>query len=201
MCFLQNSIHHIGTHGLHYGTFIAWGRIPVCIALVCFLKIGLIKLCLSSWSKVVQTKIFLCPGEAQGELPEEVLQSKEESGPRAPTHKAVRPTDFGGTDTHIHTESHIHTHMYAHIHIYIHTLCDYLCVYIQGLKLLHDAGIFFGHLHTSNVLVDDGVCRLMDVENGMLGVPSALRPAFTQFRKINVCAHTDSVWISLISWG
>lgn len=129
MCFLQNSIHHIGTHGLHYGTFIAWGRIPVCIALVCFLKIGLIKLCLSSWSKVVQTKIFLCTGEAQGELPEEVLQSKEESGPRAPTHKAVRPTDFGGTDTHIHTESHIHTHMYAHIHIYTYTVWLSLCLY------------------------------------------------------------------------
>lgn len=101
--------------------------------------------------------------------------------------------------THIYTQSHIHTHTCMHTYIYIHTLCDYLCVYIQGLKLLHDAGIFFGHLHTSNVLVDDGVCRLMDVENGMLGVPSALRPAFTQFRKINVCAHTDSVWISLIS--
>lgn len=85
-------------------------------------SLGLIKLCLSSWSKVVQTKIFLCPGEAQGELPEEVLQSKEESGPRAPTHKAVRPTDFGGTDTHIHTVTYTHTHMYAHIHIYTYTV-------------------------------------------------------------------------------
>lgn len=63
----------------------------------------------------------------------------------------------------------------------------YVC--LQGLKLLHDAGVFYGHLHTSNVIVDDGVCRLTDVENGMLGVPSALRPAFTQFRKINVCKH------------
>uniref|UniRef100_A0A3P8NVJ0 PX domain containing serine/threonine kinase n=1 Tax=Astatotilapia calliptera TaxID=8154 RepID=A0A3P8NVJ0_ASTCA len=62
---------------------------------------------------------------------------------------------------------------------------------LEGLKLLHDAGIFFGHLHTSNVLVDDGVCRLMDVENGMLGVPSALRPAFTQFRKINTTESID----------
>lgn len=62
----------------------------------------------------------------------------------------------------------------------------YLCLCAQGLKLLHDGGLFFGHLHASNVIVDDGVCRLMDVENGMLGVPSALRPAFTQLRKINV---------------
>ncbi|XP_044066679.1 PX domain-containing protein kinase-like protein isoform X3 [Siniperca chuatsi] len=61
---------------------------------------------------------------------------------------------------------------------------------LEGLKLLHDGGLFFGHLHASNVIVDDDVCRLMDVENGMLGVPSALRPAFTQLRKIN---STDSI--------
>uniref|UniRef100_A0A665VL20 PX domain containing serine/threonine kinase n=1 Tax=Echeneis naucrates TaxID=173247 RepID=A0A665VL20_ECHNA len=57
---------------------------------------------------------------------------------------------------------------------------------LEGLKLLHDGCIFYGHLHASNVIVDGGVCRLMDVENGMLGVPSVLRPSFTQLRKINV---------------
>ncbi|XP_073325138.1 PX domain-containing protein kinase-like protein isoform X2 [Pagrus major] len=62
---------------------------------------------------------------------------------------------------------------------------------LEGLKLLHDGGVFFGHLHASNVIVDDGVCRLMDVENGMLGVPSALRPAFTQLRKINSTESID----------
>uniref|UniRef100_A0A671XW66 PX domain containing serine/threonine kinase n=1 Tax=Sparus aurata TaxID=8175 RepID=A0A671XW66_SPAAU len=62
---------------------------------------------------------------------------------------------------------------------------------LEGLKLLHDGGVFFGHLHASNVIVDDGVCRLMDVENGMLGVPSALRPAFTQLRKINSTESVD----------
>uniref|UniRef100_A0A672IHF5 PX domain containing serine/threonine kinase n=1 Tax=Salarias fasciatus TaxID=181472 RepID=A0A672IHF5_SALFA len=62
---------------------------------------------------------------------------------------------------------------------------------LEGLKLLHDSGMFFGHLHTSNVIVDDGVCRLTDVENGMLGVPSALRPSFTQLRKINTTESID----------
>ncbi|XP_019123884.1 PX domain-containing protein kinase-like protein isoform X1 [Larimichthys crocea] len=62
---------------------------------------------------------------------------------------------------------------------------------LEGLKLLHDSGVFFGHLHASNVMVDDGVCRLMDIENGMLGVPSALRPAFTQLRKINSTESID----------
>ncbi|KAI3369300.1 hypothetical protein L3Q82_007546 [Scortum barcoo] len=62
---------------------------------------------------------------------------------------------------------------------------------LEGLKHLHDGGLFFGHLHASNVIVDDGVCRLVDVENGMLGVPSALRPAFTQLRKINTTESID----------
>uniref|UniRef100_A0A3B3TUK2 PX domain containing serine/threonine kinase n=1 Tax=Poecilia latipinna TaxID=48699 RepID=A0A3B3TUK2_9TELE len=62
---------------------------------------------------------------------------------------------------------------------------------LESLKLLHDSGLFFGHLHASNVMVDDGVCRLVDVENGMLGVPSVLRPAFTQLRKINTAESID----------
>ncbi|XP_076027521.1 PX domain-containing protein kinase-like protein isoform X3 [Genypterus blacodes] len=62
---------------------------------------------------------------------------------------------------------------------------------LEGLKLLHDSCLFFGHLHSSNVMVDDGVCRLMDVENGMLGVPSMLRPSFTQLRKINTTESVD----------
>lgn len=64
---------------------------------------------------------------------------------------------------------------------------------MKGLKVLHDAGMFFGHLHASNVVVDDGVCRLVDVENGILGVPSFLRAAFTQHRKINVCTLPPSL--------
>ncbi|XP_038551566.1 PX domain-containing protein kinase-like protein isoform X1 [Micropterus salmoides] len=62
---------------------------------------------------------------------------------------------------------------------------------LEGLKLLHDGGVFFGHLHASNIIVDDGVCRLMDIENGMLGVPSVLRPAFTHLRKINSTDRID----------
>ncbi|XP_059184375.1 PX domain-containing protein kinase-like protein isoform X1 [Centropristis striata] len=73
----------------------------------------------------------------------------------------------------------------------LHTIRLYGRQILEGLKLLHDGGMFFGHLHASNVLVDDGVCRLMDVENGMLGVPSALRPAFTQLRKINTSESID----------
>lgn len=62
---------------------------------------------------------------------------------------------------------------------------------LEALKLLHDGGMFYGHLHASNIIVDEGVCRLIDVENGMLGIPSALRPAFTQLRKINSTESID----------
>nr|XP_057910878.1 PX domain-containing protein kinase-like protein isoform X2 [Doryrhamphus excisus] len=62
---------------------------------------------------------------------------------------------------------------------------------LEGLRVLHDSGLFFGHLHASNVIVDQGTCRLTDVENGMLGVPCVLRPAFTHFRKINTTESID----------
>ncbi|KAM8867648.1 PX domain-containing protein kinase-like protein isoform 2-T2 [Synchiropus picturatus] len=62
---------------------------------------------------------------------------------------------------------------------------------LEGLKVLHDGGLFYGHLHAGNVMVEDDVCRLLDVENGVLGVPSVLRPAFTQLRKINTVESVD----------
>ncbi|XP_057700875.1 PX domain-containing protein kinase-like protein isoform X2 [Corythoichthys intestinalis] len=62
---------------------------------------------------------------------------------------------------------------------------------LEGLRLLHDGGFFFGHLHASNVMVEQGACRLTDVENGLLGVPSALRPVVTRFRKINTTESMD----------
>ncbi|XP_077458706.1 PX domain-containing protein kinase-like protein isoform X1 [Stigmatopora argus] len=62
---------------------------------------------------------------------------------------------------------------------------------LEGLRLLHDGGFFFGHLHASNVMVERGACRLTDVENGLLGVPSPLRPLVTRFRKINTTESMD----------
>ncbi|XP_077386975.1 PX domain-containing protein kinase-like protein isoform X3 [Festucalex cinctus] len=62
---------------------------------------------------------------------------------------------------------------------------------LEGLRALHDSGLFFGHLHASNVMLEEGVCRLTDVENGMLGVPSHLRPLVTRFRKIHTMESVD----------
>ncbi|KAK9875306.1 hypothetical protein WA026_007702 [Henosepilachna vigintioctopunctata] len=55
---------------------------------------------------------------------------------------------------------------------------------LEALKYLHDKGIPYGHLHTGNIIVENNKVRLLDIENGVLGVPSFYRPYFMQHRKI-----------------
>ncbi len=59
-------------------------------------------------------------------------------------------------------------------------------VFFQALKFLHDKGFPYGHLHASNVLIEENTCKLLDIENSLLGLPSYYRPYVTQFRKIYV---------------
>lgn len=54
-------------------------------------------------------------GEAQRELPEEVLQPEEESGPRAAGHQTVRPSDPGGTPKILYTHKNSHTIWIIHM--------------------------------------------------------------------------------------
>ncbi|ERE88415.1 PX domain-containing protein kinase-like protein [Cricetulus griseus] len=56
---------------------------------------------------------------------------------------------------------------------------------LEVLKFLHDKGFPYGHLHAANVMMDGNTCRLLDLENSLLGLPSFYRSYFTQFRKIN----------------
>lgn len=56
---------------------------------------------------------------------------------------------------------------------------------LETLKFLHEKGFPYGHLHAGNIAVIDGsTCKLLDIENWMLGVPSYYRPFYTQFKKI-----------------
>lgn len=55
---------------------------------------------------------------------------------------------------------------------------------------------FSGHVHAGNVVIVDGVARLLDIENFVLGVPSFYRPFFVQHSKI----HTSEV-IDVYSFG
>ncbi|XP_045476028.1 PX domain-containing protein kinase-like protein [Harmonia axyridis] len=62
---------------------------------------------------------------------------------------------------------------------------------LEGLKFLHDKGIPYGHLHTGNLIVENDRVRLLDIENGVLGVPSFYRPYFMQHRKISSLEAID----------
>ncbi|XP_015203483.1 PX domain-containing protein kinase-like protein isoform X2 [Lepisosteus oculatus] len=62
---------------------------------------------------------------------------------------------------------------------------------LEVLKFLHDKGFPYGHLHASNILLDGDTCKLLDIENTLLGLPSYYRPHATQFRKINTTEDID----------
>ncbi|XP_025230262.1 PX domain-containing protein kinase-like protein isoform X15 [Theropithecus gelada] len=62
---------------------------------------------------------------------------------------------------------------------------------LEVLKFLHDKGFPYGHLHTSNVMLDGDTCRLLDLENSLLGLPAFYRSYFSQFRKINTLESVD----------
>ncbi|ELV10459.1 PX domain-containing protein kinase-like protein [Tupaia chinensis] len=59
------------------------------------------------------------------------------------------------------------------------------------LKFLHDKGFPYGHLHACNVMLDGDTCRLLDLENSLLGLPAFYRSYFSQFRKINTLESVD----------
>ncbi|XP_063796945.1 PX domain-containing protein kinase-like protein isoform X2 [Pseudophryne corroboree] len=62
---------------------------------------------------------------------------------------------------------------------------------LEVLKFLQDRGFPYGHLHASNVMLEGETCRLMDLENSLLGLPSFYRSYFSQFRKINTLESID----------
>ncbi|XP_051873189.1 PX domain-containing protein kinase-like protein isoform X2 [Pristis pectinata] len=62
---------------------------------------------------------------------------------------------------------------------------------LEVLKFLHEKRIPYGHLHASNVMLDGDTCKLLDIENSLLGLPSYYRPYYTQSRKINTMEAVD----------
>lgn len=75
---------------------------------------------------------------------------------------------------------------------------------LEALRFLHSKGMPYGvfnifeilftlivkhiipgHVHAGNVVISDGVARLLDIENFILGVPSFYRPFFVQHSKLN----------------
>lgn len=55
---------------------------------------------------------------------------------------------------------------------------------LEALKFLQDKGLYYGHLHTGNIIIENNRVKLLDIENGILGVPSFYRPYFIQHKRI-----------------
>ena len=64
---------------------------------------------------------------------------------------------------------------------------------LEGLKFLHNKGWPYGHLHAGNVLFDGQTCRLLDVENSVLGL-SPLRRAYLLTMKGVKCLQDVDVY-------
>lgn len=62
---------------------------------------------------------------------------------------------------------------------------------LEALRFLHQKGMPFGHVHAGNVIIVDGVARIVDIENFVLGVPSFYRPFFVQHSKISTSELID----------
>ncbi|XP_056131028.1 PX domain-containing protein kinase-like protein isoform X3 [Lampris incognitus] len=73
----------------------------------------------------------------------------------------------------------------------LHHIKQYGRQILEVLRFLHDRGFAFGHLHASNVVLEENMCRLLDMENSLLGLPSFYKNYITQFRKINTMESID----------
>ncbi|XP_066154776.1 PX domain-containing protein kinase-like protein [Euwallacea fornicatus] len=62
---------------------------------------------------------------------------------------------------------------------------------LEALKFLHEKGFPYGHLHSGNILIENERVKLIDIENGVLGVPSYYRPYFMQHKKISTLEAID----------
>lgn len=62
---------------------------------------------------------------------------------------------------------------------------------LEALLFLHEKGIGHGHLHTGNLVIDNNVCRLLDLENQVVGLPNHIRSHMIHHRKINSMEAID----------
>ncbi|XP_071521348.1 PX domain-containing protein kinase-like protein isoform X2 [Panulirus ornatus] len=62
---------------------------------------------------------------------------------------------------------------------------------LEALLFLHEKSLGHGHLHTGNLVIDNNVCRLLDLENQVVGLPNQLRSHMIYHRKINSIEAVD----------
>lgn len=73
----------------------------------------------------------------------------------------------------------------GHTHLSVEQISLYGKQILEALKFLHDKGLPYGHLHPGNLILENDRIRLLDIENGVLGVPSFYRPYFVQHKRIH----------------
>ncbi|XP_064122875.1 PX domain-containing protein kinase-like protein isoform X2 [Macrobrachium nipponense] len=78
-----------------------------------------------------------------------------------------------------------------HTHISQKEVAVYGRQILEALLFLNEKGLGHGHLHTGNLVIDKHVCRLIDLENQVVGLPNALRDHMTYHRKINSMEALD----------
>lgn len=62
---------------------------------------------------------------------------------------------------------------------------------LQILAILHHKNIPYGQLHAGNVCIDNGRALLLDIEGGLLGLPSFYRPFIIQHRRLDTIQSVD----------
>lgn len=65
----------------------------------------------------------------------------------------------------------------------IKTICKKI---LLALQFVYSKGLFYGHLHSGNVLIEGNNVRLTDLPNGILGLPYFYRSYVIDQRKIQV---------------
>lgn len=79
----------------------------------------------------------------------------------------------------------------GHTHLSVEQIALYGKQILEALKFLHDKGLPYGHLHSGNLILENDRVRLLDIENGVLGVPSFYRPYFVQHKRIHSLQMID----------
>ncbi|XP_011493895.1 PREDICTED: PX domain-containing protein kinase-like protein isoform X2 [Ceratosolen solmsi marchali] len=70
-------------------------------------------------------------------------------------------------------------------------IANYSYQILEALNFLHDKSLPYGHLHTGNVLLTSAGAKLLDIENGLLGLPAFYRPYVVQRRKLHATMQVD----------
>ncbi|KAK0168115.1 hypothetical protein PV327_001948 [Microctonus hyperodae] len=70
-------------------------------------------------------------------------------------------------------------------------IATYAYQILEALGYLAEKGLPYGHLHTGNVLLTPTGAKLLDIENGLLGLPAFYRPYVVQRRKLHATTQVD----------